>query len=45
MITNHHCAYGDIHALSTPEKNYLEDGFWAMTGIQEIYIKGKTVTF
>ncbi len=45
MITNHHCAYGDIHALSTPEKNYLEDGFWAMTRDQEINIKGKTVTF
>lgn len=45
MITNHHCAYGDIHALSTPEKNYLEDGFWAMNRDQEIYIKGKTVTF
>ena len=27
LITNHHCAYGDIHALSTPEKNYLEYGF------------------
>ncbi len=45
MITNHHCAYGDIHALSTPEKNYLEDGFWAMNKEQEVNIKGKTVTF
>ena len=45
LITNHHCAYGDIHALSTPEKNYLEDGFWAMTREQEIYIKGKSVYF
>ena len=23
MITNHHCAYGDIHSLSTPDNNYL----------------------
>ncbi len=45
MITNHHCAYGDIHSLSTPEKNYLEDGFWAMKIEDEIPIKGKTVTF
>ncbi len=45
MITNHHCAYGDIHALSTPAKNYLEDGFWAMKQDDEIPIKGKTVTF
>lgn len=45
MITNHHCAYGDIHALSTPENNYLENGFWAMNASQEIPIKGKSVTF
>lgn len=45
LITNHHCAYGDIHSLSTPDKNYLEDGFWAMDRNQEIYIKGKSVFF
>lgn len=45
LITNHHCAYGDIHSLSTPEKNYLEDGFWAMTRGDEKYIKGKSVFF
>ncbi len=45
MITNHHCAYGDIHALSTKDKNYLEDGFWAMKIEDEIPIKDKSVTF
>lgn len=45
LITNHHCAYGDIHALSTPENNYLEDGFWAMNRDQEIPIKGKSIYF
>ncbi len=45
MITNHHVAYSDIHALSTPEKNYLEEGFWALDRKDEIPIKGKTVTF
>ncbi|MDD2584648.1 MAG: S46 family peptidase [Bacteroidales bacterium] len=45
LITNHHCAYGDIHSQSTPEKNYLEDGFWAMNRDQEIPIKGKSVFF
>ena len=44
-ITNHHCAYGDVHALSTPEHNYLEDGFWAMTDADEIPIKGKKIQF
>ena len=45
MITNHHCAFGDVAALSTPERNYLEDGFWAMTRDKEIPIPGKEVYF
>ncbi len=45
MITNHHCAYGDIHSLSTPEKNYLEDGFWAIKQADEKPIKGKNALF
>ena len=28
LITNHHCAFSDVAGLSTPEHNYLEDGFW-----------------
>lgn len=45
MITNHHCAYGDVHKLSTPEHNYLEDGFWAMHSDEEVNIQGKSVLF
>lgn len=45
IITNHHVAYSDIHALSTPEKNYLENGFWALSPEEELPIKGKSVTF
>mgnify|MGYP003306284108 FL=1 len=45
LITNHHCAYGDVHALSTPEHNYLEEGFWAMKSEEEVNIKGKTVYY
>lgn len=45
MITNHHCAYADIHSLSTPENNYLEKGFWAFDTGKEIPVKGKSVTF
>ena len=45
LITNHHCAYGDVHKLSTPEHNYLEEGFWAMTDKEEINIKGKSVWY
>ncbi len=45
MITNHHCAYSDIHALSTMEHNYLEDGFWALYREDELPVKGQSVYF
>ena len=45
LITNHHCAYADVHALSTPEHNYLEDGFSADVMDQEVYIPGKSAYF
>ena len=45
LITNHHCAYSDVHGLSTPEHNYLEEGFWAMRADEEVNIKGKSVYF
>lgn len=43
VITNHHCAYADVHALSTPDQNYLEDGFWALQSRDERPISGKSV--
>lgn len=45
LITNHHCAYGDVHRLSTPEHNYLEDGFWALTRDKEVPVPGKKAYF
>ena len=45
LITNHHCAYSDVHKLSTPENNYLDEGFWAMRSDEEAHIKGKGVYF
>ena len=45
LITNHHCAYSDVHGLSTPEHNYLEEGFWAMRSDEEVNIKDKQVYF
>ena len=45
LITNHHCAYADIHGISTPQRNYLEDGFWAFKSEEERYIPGKNVFF
>lgn len=29
VLTNHHCGYDAIAELSTAEKNYLKDGYWA----------------
>ena len=45
LITNHHCAYGDVHRLSTSEHNYLEDGFWAANRAAEMPIPGKKAYF
>ena len=45
VITNHHCAYADVHKLSTAEHNYLDNGFWAMTRAEEKYIPGKGMWF
>ncbi|MCR5709589.1 MAG: S46 family peptidase [Bacteroidales bacterium] len=45
MITNHHCAYSDIHALSTREHNYLEEGFWAHDRSAELPVKGQAIYF
>ena len=45
LITNHHCAYSDISRLSTPEHNFLEEGFWARTRADEIRIPGKEFFF
>ena len=45
LITNHHCAYSQVAALSTPDHNYLEDGFWAQNRSQEIPLKGETFYF
>lgn len=44
FLTNHHCAYGEIQNLSSTERNYLENGFWASSYEEEIPIEGKSVS-
>lgn len=29
IITNHHCAFGSVQAISSVEKDYISDGFYA----------------
>lgn len=45
ILTNHHCGYGAIQQHSTPEHDYLEDGFWAKSFEEEIPTPGLTATF
>ncbi|MGE0077660.1 MAG: S46 family peptidase [Bacteroidales bacterium] len=45
ILTNHHCGYGAIQQHSTPEHDYLADGFWAKTLQDEIPTPGLTATF
>ena len=45
VLTNHHCAYGAIQSFSTPENDYLTDGFWAKSKEQEMHIDDFYVSF
>jgi len=36
VVTNHHCAYGAVQRNSTPEHNYITDGFLAKTRAEEL---------
>lgn len=40
IITNHHCAFSAVQLASTPEKDYLTNGFIAPNKEQEIEAKG-----
>ncbi len=42
IITNHHVAFGSVVAASTPEKDYLKNGFLARTRAEEIPAAGRT---
>lgn len=45
VLTNHHCGYNAIAELSTAEKNYLKDGFWAKEQSAEMKPKSLYVRF
>jgi hypothetical protein len=45
LLTNHHCGYGQIQALSSVERDFLKNGFWAMSRGEEIPAPGLSVTF
>lgn len=43
IITNHHCAFSAVQLASSPQHNYLENGFVANSQEQEIEAKGLTI--
>ena len=36
VLTNHHVALGQLQKASTPQKNYVADGFYAKTAAEEL---------
>ncbi len=45
LLTNHHCGFSQIQTLSTLEKNYIKDGYWAKSFEEELPCPGLTATF
>lgn len=43
ILTNYHCAFGAIQGVTTPENDYLRDGFFAAERSAEILAKRYTV--
>ena len=43
IITNHHVAFGAVQSLSSPEQNYIRDGFLARSRAEEIPAPGYSV--
>ena len=44
LLTNHHCGYSQIQKHSSVENNYLKNGFWAMSGREELKNPGLTAS-
>lgn len=45
VLTNNHCGFGDVHAISTMEHNYLQDGYFAHSLAEELPVPGLDFTF
>ena len=45
ILTNNHCGYSFVHAMSTLETNYLQDGYFAKSRAEELQVPGLTFTF
>ena len=45
LLTNHHCGYDAVQALSSVDHDYLTHGFWAMSAAEELPAEGLFVRF
>ncbi len=45
LVTNYHCAYSHIQALSTVDNDYMTNGYWAKSREEEIPLTDLTVSF
>lgn len=45
ILTNNHCGFGFVHAMSTMEHNYLQDGYFAKNRAEELPVPNLTFTF
>lgn len=45
ILTNHHCGYSPVQALSSTENDYFAHGYWAKNQQEEVPCPGLTVTF
>ena len=43
LLTNHHCGYDAIQALSSVENDYLTNGYWAQSIAEELPCRGLKV--
>src|SRR5512139_2541939 len=44
VLTNHHIGLGTLQRLSTPEKDYVKNGFYAPTVADELKVPGMTLS-
>ena len=45
VLTNNHCGFSYVHAMSTMEHNYLQDGYFAKSRSEELSVPDLTFTF
>lgn len=45
VLTNNHCGFSYVHAMSTMDHNYLQDGYFAKSRAEELRTPDLTFTF